>query len=537
MKRSVLLSIFACFAACSLSAQAIEGLRIAWDRSSEVKIAQHGNYARVIRLDDNSFLAAFEHGGSACIAASADLVNWSSPRPIVSSHHGKSGGLDWHVHVANPELCLTREGTLLLAVNYRPSGQAHYPFSIVICRSEDGGVSWSSPDVLYCAGQDFSNGCWEPSFLQLPDGRIHLYFANEGPYVDSEEQEISVMMSDDDGRSWTSAQTVSFRKNHRDGMPVAAVLGREIVLAIEDNADGKFKPYTVRSSVDNAWAETIDGKSSFRKRALVDHVDRHVYMGAPYIVVLPSGESLLSYQTTEDRRDAWELSCMEVAVSDSGAMDFSKRTRPFDVPTGRSGKWNSLCVIDSNTVAAVSSTDKDGIVALYVVKGRLISPLVISEHSGSIDQIFVGSMSRDNLAVGVGCNKDGYVFEARVSDADMVPGDGVTFMIDITGKDNTSVQKGVFMVTVDRSGHITEVCEGKKGRWGRCTRSVAFSEAVDFNDGYAIRLKMKVGHHDGVRVSAAHCNATSNGEIYTEHLVHADPDMPSTWLRIAGQHF
>lgn len=110
-------------------------------------------------------------------------------------------------------------------------------------------------------------------------------------------------------------------------------------------------------------------------------------------------------------------------------------------------------------------------------------------------------------------------------------------MIDITGKANTSVQKGVFMVTVDRSGHITEVCEGKKGRWGRCTRSVAFSEVVDFNDGYAIRLKMKVGHHDGVRVSAAHCNATSNGETYTEHLVHADPDMPSTWLRIAGQHF
>ena len=537
MKRSVLLSIFACFAACSLSAQAIEGLRIAWDRSSEVKIAQHGNYARVIRLDDNSFLAAFEHGGSACIAASADLVNWSSPRPIVSSHHGKSGGLDWHVHVANPELCLTREGTLLLAVNYRPSGQAYYPFSIVICRSEDGGMTWSSPEVLYCAGLDFNNGCWEPSFLQLPDGRIHLYFANEGPYVDSEEQEISVMMSDDDGRSWTSAQTVSFRKNHRDGMPVAAVLGREIVLAIEDNVDGKFKPYTVRSSVDNAWAETIDGKSSFRKRALVDHVDRHVYMGAPYIAVLPSGESLLSYQTTEGRRGSWELSCMEVAVSDSGAMDFSKRTRPFDVPNDRSGKWNSLCVIDNNTVAAVSSTDKDGVVAPYVIKGRLIRPLVISEHSGSIDQIFVGSMSRDNLAVGVACLKDGYVLDARVCDADVASGDGVTFMIDITGKAIMSPQKGVFRVTVDHSGHITEVSEGRKGRWERCTRSIAFSEAVDFHNGYAIRLKMKTGHHDGVRVSVAHCNAASNGDIYTEHLVHADPDMPSTWLSIAEQQF
>ena len=537
MNKSGILVFCALFAVLSLPAQSVDGLRVAWDRSSESRIAPHGNYARVIRLDDKSFLAAFEHGGSACIAASADLVNWSSPRPIVSSHHGKSDGLDWHVHVANPELCLTREGTLLLAVNYRPSGQSHYPFSIVICRSEDGGVSWSSPEVLYCAGLDFNNGCWEPSFLQLPDGRIHLYFANEGPYVDSEEQEISVMMSDDDGRSWTSAQTVSFRKNHRDGMPVAAVLGREIVLAIEDNADGKFKPYTVRSSVDNAWAETIDGKSSFRKRALVDHVDRHVYMGAPYIAVLPSGESLLSYQTTEDRRDVWELSCMEVAVSDSGAMDFSKRTRPFDVPTGRSGKWNSLCVIDNNTVAAVSSTDKDGIVAPYVIKGRLIRPLVISEHSGSIDHIFVGSMSRDNLAVGVACLKGGYVLDARVCDADVVSGDGVTFMIDITGKAIMSPQKGVFRVTVDHSGHITEVSEGRKGRWERCTRSIAFSEAVDFHNGYAIRLKMKTGHHDGVRVSVAHCNAASNGEIYTEHLVHADPDMPSTWLSITEQQF
>jgi hypothetical protein len=48
---------------------------------------------------------------------------------------------------------------------------------------------------------------------------------------------------------------------------------------------------------------------------------------------------------------------------------------------------------------------------------------------------------------------------------------------------------------------------------------------------------MKTGHHDGVRVSVAHCNAASNGEIYTEHLVHADPDMPSTWLSITEQQF
>lgn len=538
MKRSVLLSIFACFAAFSLSAQAIEGLRLAWDRGSEVKIAHHGNYARIIMLEDNSFLATFEHAGSACLSSSSDLFNWSSPRPIISSHHGWSGGLDWHVHVANPELCLTKDGTLLLAVNYRPSGPVNYPFSIVLCRSEDGGVTWSSPDVLYCAGLDFNNGCWEPSFLQLPDGRIHLYFANEGPYTHSEEQEISVMTSDDDGRTWSEPQTVSFRRNHRDGMPVAALLGNEIILAIEDNADGKFKPYTVRTAVSDAWTETIDGKSAFRKRALADHVEMFVYMGAPYIAVLHSGETLLSYQTTEGRHGDWDLSCMEVAVSDSAAVDFTKRTRPFDVPDGRSGKWNSLCLIDDNTVAAVSSTDKDGIVAPYVIKGRLIRPATISEGSDSLEHMFVGSVSRDHLAVGVGRRKGAYVFNARVSDTDVTAGDGVDFMIDLTGNLNALPQKGVFKVSLDHNGRFTQAYEGRDGRWLPRTISAARTEVTRTPSGYTIKLVMRFGGRriEDVRVSAAHRNAASNGDTYTEHLVHSDPDIPSTWLSMSTQH-
>ena len=491
-------------------------------------------------LEDNSFLATFEHAGSACISSSADLLNWSSPRPIISSHHGWSGGLDWHVHVANPELCLTKDGTLLLAVNYRPSGPVNYPFSIVLCRSEDGGVTWSSPDVLYCAGLDFNNGCWEPSFLQLPDGRIHLYFANEGPYTHSEEQEISVMTSDDDGRTWSEPQTVSFRRNHRDGMPVAALLGNEIILAIEDNADGKFKPYTVRTAVSDAWTETIDGKSAFRKRALADHVEMSVYMGAPYIAVLHSGETLLSYQTTEGRHGDWDLSCMEVAVSDSAAVDFTKRTRPFDVPDGRSGKWNSLCVIDDNTIAAVTSTDKDGVVAPYVIKGHLLRPAHISECSESSEHMFVGSKSRDNLTVGVGRCKRSYVFNARVSDSYVASSDGVVFMIDVTGKDNTSPQKGVYKVSIDHSGNVTKVLEGNHGQWEQCSMYVSRTEVTHTSEGYSLRLIMKFrGCRKAcpyVRVSAAHRNANSDDSTYIEHLVHSDPENPSTWLKMSIKH-
>ena len=167
MYRSVILIFFALFYALSLPAQSVDGLRVAWDRSSESKIAPHGNYARVIRLEDGAFLAAYEHGGSICLSASEDLMSWSSPRPVVSGFHGKADGKDYHVHTANPELCLTEEGTLLLAFNYRPSGLAYFPFSIAVCSSTDNAVTWSSPDVVYSAGTDFQTAAGNRPFYSF----------------------------------------------------------------------------------------------------------------------------------------------------------------------------------------------------------------------------------------------------------------------------------------------------------------------------------------------------------------------------------
>ena len=534
MLRSGIILFFALLGALSLHAQSVDGLRVAWDRSSESRIAPHGNYARVIRLEDDTFLAAFEHGGGISLATSADLKAWSSPRPVISGFQGSSGGHDYHVHTANPELCLTRDGTLLLGVNYRPSGHAFYPFSIVLLRSEDGGFSWSSPDVLYCAGLDFSDGCWEPSFLQLPDGTIHLYFANEGPYTDSQEQEISVMTSCDDGRSWSPAITASFRSGHRDGMPVATVVGDDIVLAIEDNVDGKFKPYTVRASLEEGWTEPVGGCSPLRLRALSAPVERHVYMGAPYIVTLPGGETLLSYQTTEGRSNEWEFSCMEVAVSDSAAEAFSKRTRPFDVPFGRSGKWNSLCVVDANTVAAVSSTDKDGVNAPHIVQGHLIRSCAVSKVSHQTDHFFVGSMTCDNLTAGLGYEGGQFVFRACVKDADVTEGDGVEFFLDLTGKESSAPYKGVFKVYVDHTGSKVKVFEGHKGAWKPRPSSSVSVQSIRESDGYSLTVVFRErtfrAINADIRASVLHINDASDGTSYMEPLVHSDPDIPSTWL-------
>src|SRR5690606_9093980 len=130
------------------------------------------------------------------------------------------------------------------------------PFSIAIKRLENG-QNWSETEILYEGGKKFIDGCWEPSFLALPSGEVHLYFANESPYRETEEQQISVLKSNDDGETWSGPQMASYRQGRRDGMPVATYIDDKIYLAIEDNKIGEFKPYIIQTSTQNSWENPI----------------------------------------------------------------------------------------------------------------------------------------------------------------------------------------------------------------------------------------------------------------------------------------
>src|SRR6185436_15246566 len=103
--------------------------------------------------------------------------------------------------------------------------------------SKDGGANWEAAKLVYEAGINSGTGCWEPAQIQLPSGEIQLYFANEKPYPDTTEQEITMLRSSDNGASWSSPQRISLRAGHRDGMPVPVMLagGKGIAVAIEDN--------------------------------------------------------------------------------------------------------------------------------------------------------------------------------------------------------------------------------------------------------------------------------------------------------------
>ena len=350
---------------------------IEWDNNSLVCIADEGGYPRLIRMLDESFLAVYENRrGDVAIKKSFDNgANWNDE--VVSfeafNYTNNTTGENTKVNIANPEIIQLPSGDLLLAVNLRPRIEGVFPFSIALKRSTDNGETWCDSDILFQAAPHFKDGCWEPSFLLLPDGTIHIYFANEFTYLQSDEQEISVLTSTDNGYTWDSEpKTVSFRNGHRDGMPVAVHDGESIYLVIEDNVSGQFKPWLLSNPVNKSWESPILADSPKRYSALKNILPDTVYAGAPYMIRLNNGIYLISYQTTESRTSNWELSTMEVVLSDK-PYDFRNPSQPFDVPINKEAKWNALSYLGNNTIAALASTnfnsDKIGV---WMIKGKIV---------------------------------------------------------------------------------------------------------------------------------------------------------------------
>lgn len=379
IERLIFLSVFL-FAALSCENrenQAEKDYFIEWDNTSLICIAEEGGYPRLIKLVDESLLAVYENRrGDVVIKKSFDNGStWSDP--VVSfeafNFTDTKTGEETRVNIANPEIIQLPDGDLLLAVNLRPRIEGIYPFSIALKRSSDNGATWSDADILFQAAELFRDGCWEPSFLLLTDGTIQIYFANEYPYQESDEQEISVLTSVDNGFVWDSEpKTVSFRQGHRDGMPVGVHDGESVYVVIEDNVSGQFKPWIISSSINNSWEYPILSDSPGRYAALKNNLPDTVYAGAPYIIRTNSGIYLISYQTTENRSSNWEHSTMEVVISDK-PYDFRNSTQPFDVPLNKEAKWNSLSDLGNNTIAALGSTNFNSEkIGVWMIKGKIV---------------------------------------------------------------------------------------------------------------------------------------------------------------------
>ena len=264
----------------------LQGIRIAWDYTSIQRLApQSGRsvgycgYPRMIQLHDKSLLCVYEvSGGNIESIKSFDNGSaWSAPVVIATRHNG--------INMAVPEILELNDQSLLVSYNPRPQPiDATKHFGIRTKKSYDGGLTWTDERLLYEAGSKFEDGCWEPSQIQLPSGEIQLFFSNEGIYPNSNEQNISIFRSMDNGLTWTTQpRIVSFRAGKRDGMPIPVLLKgkNEILFSIEDNGAGQFKPSIIRTGNADNWNTIVDGESPHRNSALAEPLADTVYAGAP----------------------------------------------------------------------------------------------------------------------------------------------------------------------------------------------------------------------------------------------------------------
>jgi hypothetical protein len=360
MKRLFLLALFLATTVVQAAPKPIQS--ISWNAKAAVRISE-GTYGRIIRLKNRALLCCYESRGCSYVKRSTDEGHIWSEATLVREMTGSNA--------ANPELLQLKSGRLWLFYNGRPR-DGRQKFIIGACSSDDNGATWTLREKpIFEAGTEAGVGCWEPAALQLPSGEIQLFFANELPFPENDDQEISLMRSRDNGDTWGAAQRVCYRAGHRDGMPVPLLLKdrRTIALSIEDNGllpGNILQPAVVSSPRKAGWKESIDGNSPRRWSAPA--LPRGVYGGAPYLVKLPSGETLLSCQSTEGNRKEPQ---MVVYIGDAGARHFGQKSIPFELPDNVGGLWNSLFVKNDDTITAVTATTIDGQRGLWAIDGHI----------------------------------------------------------------------------------------------------------------------------------------------------------------------
>lgn len=453
------------------------GSRIFWDTSTRITVFSSGGYARIIQLSDGRLMAACEGGGIKIAFSSDNGATWDGATTIV--------GYWSQMPPCVPDLIQLHDGTIIVAYNPRPSApySEDRKFGIRCKRSTDNGVSWSDAIFVNDAQHTFNDGCWEPSMLELPSGELQLYFADEGPYTSNNDQQISLCRSFDGGLTWSEPQKVSYRSGYRDGMPSPVLLNDQstIVVAIEDNGwpgYGDFFPTTVRCSLEKNWADAffVDADSEQRKKTLDLNFCSLAKGGAPYLCVLPWGETVLSWQSTYNHGSSLN---MLTAVGDANAENFKAMSHPFSIGDGEQALWNSVAVIDTGVVVAVGGIgDKIEMIKGYVIS-QLRAPYAKPKIDGKLtakegylrpksNQVMLGGQNGVRSQADFAYDEDSLYVFAKVLDrtpySNVTQCDGVRLLLDANGTGAENVQEGVYCLFL-RLDSTVQAWRGANRTW------------------------------------------------------------------------
>ncbi len=550
MKRLLLLlTLFACLQSHAERVEPYQGSRIFWDTSTRKTIFGGAGYARIIQLQDGRLLAAAEQGGHIVISFSSNLGGtWTSAKQIAFPY--------FNINMCVPDLVQLADGTIIVGYNPRPAEPytEDRKFGIRCRRSTDNGATWSDEIFINDASHTFHDGCWEPSFIELPSGEIHCYFADEGPYTYSGEQQISMCRSYDKGLTWEPAEKICFRAGSRDGMPVPIILqdGSEIVVAIEDNGwgYGDFFPTTVRCSLEKNWGagDWVDAGSDRRHKTLDFNFCPHVTGGAPYLRQMPNGETLLSWQSKHESNG---IEKMWVAVGDNKAKNFKALSVPFVTGPSERVLWNSVTAIDTVVYAIGGVNGNVELQKGYPKKqfeAALGTPAVdgkVTRNEGyytpTSSQFRLGTQTGTAVLADFAYNRDSLYMSFRVSDRDQVTSGSYQDCIDVfIDAHNTSDEKpavGTYRYRIRLTGDVLRY-EGNGSRWvqkeSEGTHVVVKQSAASYTMEAAVAWT-DMGHDfapaNRMAIAVEVRNGSASG-VVTEIIPDAHYTKPWTWVTL-----
>lgn len=330
------------------------------------------SYLRIRVLPDGSYILFWQerlapgdgNGRHTLYAKSPDLEHWTPCGYLFEGGEVVNGRGEKDQRVfTNANAIVLSDGELLACSSYRnirtyPSIDHKSDQGIVIKRSGDGGLTWYDEKVIYHGPN------WEAHLMELPSGELQCYFSESRPWTSWSHSGTSLVYSKDGGRTWEpSLDSKPLRVMRKkwwcedmgrylltDQMPVGIRLNGTDQLAfametVTGRVKGRqsFSTSIVFSKEDGTWIPVEDEEESESMTDRMDNVDRGANAAGPYLLQVPSGETVL-YLTTKGR--------LYTMVGDETARNWSEISKRPVFP-GWAG-WPGGEVETAHTLLAVS---------------------------------------------------------------------------------------------------------------------------------------------------------------------------------------
>lgn len=444
-------------------------------------------YPRVKSLPDGSYIMFYMGGQIASrlfCAFSTDWKTWTGRIQLATPKEVVVNGLKDYERYCNADAVVLSDGSLFAVYAFRAGTGYHtgQGCGIMAISSSDNGRSWTSPEIIY-------NGpCWEPYPLQLPDGRIQVYFTDSKPMTRN--SGTSLIESTDGGLSFGPKKRISRQfkyyeygeRIYSDQMPVFRMLndGRTLFGLVEDRheLDGPGTKSSYWLSL--VYNDGPDWKDLGEDAAGPERKEENVLKSnSGYVVTLPSGEVVIS-----TGYEGWH----SVKIGDHTATKWNARNWMSDwyQPFRNKGIWGSIeATLDNHHIISTMDSRDRGI--LFTVSH--LNHRIAAEHTavtvdgdasewkgdealfiGSdspVETIFRTSVDGDCLYIAVECLDEAAEKGASVnislcnSEGKLKKGNYANITVSAAGLESSDVQavKAVSRSGASRDGRKGYVCE------------------------------------------------------------------------------